>query len=157
MWTNCSQYLKWHLLIDLFALQQGSWFLLLYTWRCMVCRRGRADERAECSPKCLMLQNVALESGGESGGVRQRGASYTVVSAWECRLPGLTEFVEMSRWSPSGFQARCKHVQTDVKGIPDARPSQLLQSREHLKPSFSQPESKPLGKVLSDTFWQNLD
>lgn len=56
----------------------------------------------------LMLQNVALESGGEFEAVKRGGASYTAISGQEYSLPELAGFVGMSNRSPSGFQAQCK-------------------------------------------------
>lgn len=149
VWTNCLQYLKWYLLIDLFTLE----------WECCTRAKGRHWK--------LSFQRLPRYLWSQEGAVWDwMGSCFRPCSCWAGiqiqradRVCGNVKLISIRISSTRQIGADRHWMRSRHWPL-----SQLLQNREHLKLAFSQPEGKPMGKgtfkyILAefrlnrDTFW----
>lgn len=140
VWTDCLQYFKWYLLSDLFTLERercthARWALL--------CKPGRW----ELFLQRLMLPEAPPEAGGAVRGAWM-GRCFRPRSCWTRIQINRADRVCGNVKSISIRVSSTRQIGADRHWMHSRhRPlSQLLQSREHLKLAFSQPQSKPMGK-----------
>lgn len=130
VWTNCLQYFKWYLVMDLLTLG----------WEC--CTHAKQG-CWKLSFQRLELPEAALESGGGT-----LGWCFRPCSCWARiqitradRLCGNVKSISIRISSTRQIGADRHWMCSRHWPL-----SQLLQNREHLKLAFSQPEGKPMGK-----------